>query len=115
MRLRPITDTYGTLGEWSSRFETEPGKEEEGEQFMNRVFGAGFRALKKHLGVYWPTLRDEIFGYSVIVAYRPVTPARPEQEQGMIALRAAAPKRLAELVDRFNQLQKDAGELKALG
>jgi uncharacterized protein YndB with AHSA1/START domain len=51
MRLRPITDTFGTLGEWSSQFQTEPGKEDEGEQFMNRVFGAGFRALKKHLGV----------------------------------------------------------------
>ncbi len=51
MHLRPITDTYGTLGEWSSQFETEPGKEEEGTQFMTRVFGAGFRALKKHLGV----------------------------------------------------------------
>jgi hypothetical protein len=51
MHLRPITDTYGTLGEWSSQFETEPGKEEEGAQFMTRVFGAGFRQLKKHLGV----------------------------------------------------------------
>ena len=51
MHLRPITDTYGTLGEWSTRFETDAGKEEEGVQFMTRVFGAGFRALKKHLGV----------------------------------------------------------------
>jgi uncharacterized protein YndB with AHSA1/START domain len=51
MQLRPITDVYGTLGEWSSQFETEPGREEEGAQFMTRVFGAGFRALKKHLGV----------------------------------------------------------------
>jgi hypothetical protein len=51
LRLRPITDTYGTLGEWSTKFETEPGKEAEGEQFMSRVFGAGFRALKRHLGV----------------------------------------------------------------
>ncbi len=51
MHLRPITDTYGTLGEWSSQFETAPGKEEEGEQFMTRVFGAGFRSLKRHLGV----------------------------------------------------------------
>jgi uncharacterized protein YndB with AHSA1/START domain len=51
MQLRPITDIYGTLGEWSSQFETESGREEEGAQFMSRVFGAGFRALKKHLGV----------------------------------------------------------------
>ena len=51
MRLRPITDTYGTLGEWSSEFETEPGKEEEGVQFLSRVFTAGFRQMKRHLGV----------------------------------------------------------------
>ena len=51
MRLRPITDTYGTLGEWSTEFETEKGKEEEGEQLMARIFNAGFRALKRHLGV----------------------------------------------------------------
>jgi len=51
MHLRPITDSYGTLGEWSTQFETEPGKEEEGEQFMARVFNAGWRALKRHLGV----------------------------------------------------------------
>ena len=51
MRLRPITDSYGTLGEWSTQFETAKGEEEAGEQFMARVFGAGFRALKKHLGV----------------------------------------------------------------
>src|SRR5215813_4808936 len=51
MHLRPITDTYGTLGEWSTQFETEPGKEEEGVAFMSRVFSGGFRALKRHLGV----------------------------------------------------------------
>ena len=51
MHLRPITDSYGTLGEWSTQFDTEPGKEAEGEQLMARVFGAGFRGLKKHLGV----------------------------------------------------------------
>jgi NADPH:quinone reductase len=51
LHLRPITDMYGTLGEWSTQFDTEPGKEEEGEQFMARVFGAGFRSLKRHLGV----------------------------------------------------------------
>ena len=51
IRLRPITDIYGTLGEWCSQFETEPGKDEEGVQFLSRVFGGGFRALKRHLGV----------------------------------------------------------------
>ncbi len=51
MQLRPITDIYGTLGEWSSQFETQPGREDEGTLFMSRVFGAGFRALKRHLGI----------------------------------------------------------------
>jgi len=51
MHLRPITDSYGTLGEWSTQFETESGKEAEGEQTMARVFAAGFRGLKRHLGV----------------------------------------------------------------
>jgi uncharacterized protein YndB with AHSA1/START domain len=51
LRLRPITDIYGTLGEWSSVFDTGQGKQEEGEQFMSRVFTAGFRSLKRYLGV----------------------------------------------------------------
>jgi uncharacterized protein YndB with AHSA1/START domain len=51
MRLRPITDSYGTFAEWSSEFEPEKDKEEEGVQFMGRVFNAGFRGLKKYLGV----------------------------------------------------------------
>ena len=51
MHLRPITDSYGTLGEWSTQFDTEPGKVAEGEQSMARVFAAGFRGLKRHLGV----------------------------------------------------------------
>lgn len=51
IHLRPITDSYGTLGEWSTQFDTAAGREEEGQQFMARVFNAGFRSLKKHLGV----------------------------------------------------------------
>jgi hypothetical protein len=70
--------------------------------------------LKKHLGVDWPTLRDDILGDAVVFAYRPGAAARPDQEQGMVAVRAARPKLLAGLVDRFNLLQKDSGELKSL-
>ncbi|MGV6872070.1 SRPBCC family protein [Pseudochelatococcus sp. B33] len=51
MKLRSITDTHGTLGEWFSEFETESGKEDEGVAFMRSVFNAGFRSLKRHLGV----------------------------------------------------------------
>src|SRR6202035_5477362 len=58
--------------------------------------------------------RDDILGDAVLFAYRPGTDAKPDLEQGMIAVRAARPKLLAELVERFNQLQKDGGELKRL-
>jgi uncharacterized protein YndB with AHSA1/START domain len=51
IRLRPITDVYGTFAEWSSEFTTDKGKEDVGIQFMDRVFNAGFRAMKRHLGV----------------------------------------------------------------
>lgn len=51
MRLRPITDTFGTLGEWSSEFEADPGTEAEAVQYMSRVFNAGWRQLKRKLGV----------------------------------------------------------------
>jgi len=51
MRLLPITDMYWTYAEWSSRFEAEPGKEKEGVQYLTRVFNAGFRQLKRFLGV----------------------------------------------------------------
>jgi hypothetical protein len=70
--------------------------------------------LKRQLGVDWRTLRDDIFGDAVVIAYRPGPAGQPEAEEGMIALRAASPKRLAELVERYNAVQKDAGELKAL-
>jgi uncharacterized protein YndB with AHSA1/START domain len=51
MRLRRITDSSGTYGEWSSRFETEPSQEKQGVQYLTRVFNAGWRQLKRHLGV----------------------------------------------------------------
>ena len=70
--------------------------------------------LKKNLDIDWPTLRDDIFGDAVVLAYRPGTPKNPESEQGMIALRAAKPKVLARLVDRLNDLQTASGELKSL-
>jgi hypothetical protein len=70
--------------------------------------------LKKRLNVDWPTLRDDILGDAVLFAYRPGTAAKPDLEQGMIAVRARRPRLLAELVDRFNALQKASGELKSL-
>ena len=51
MQLRPITDIHATLGEWFTEFDTKKGGEAEGQQHMTRVFNAGFRALKRRLGV----------------------------------------------------------------
>jgi hypothetical protein len=51
MRLLPITDMFWTYAEWTSQFTAESGKEKEGAQYMTRVFNAGFRQLKRHLGV----------------------------------------------------------------
>src|SRR5207249_2489954 len=68
--------------------------------------------LQKHLGIDWPTLRDDILGDSVVLAFRPGTAT--QLEAGMIALRAAKPQRLADLIDRFNQMQKASGELKGV-
>lgn len=51
MRLRTITDQYGTFAEWTSEFDAQAGKDEENVKFLERVFNAGFRGLKRHLGV----------------------------------------------------------------
>src|SRR5262245_36876307 len=44
--------------------------------------------FKKHLGVGWADLRDDIFGDAFAFAYRPGPPGKPEQEQGLFLLRA---------------------------
>ena len=51
MHLRPITDSTARWVNGPHNSKPSLGKEEESAQFMSRVFGAGFRALKKHLGV----------------------------------------------------------------
>jgi hypothetical protein len=85
-----------------------------GELPEARQLAAFEGVLKQHLGIDWPTLRDDILGDAVVLAYRPGPPGQPELEQGMVALRARQPKRLAELVSRFNELQKAGGELQAV-
>jgi hypothetical protein len=57
-------------------------------------------------------LRDEILGDELVLAYRPGPPGKPEQEQGLLLLRARNPQLLARLVERLNQLAKDSGSLK---
>ena len=44
--------------------------------------------LKKHLGVGWKEIRDELLGDAFVFAYRRGRPDKPEQEQGAFLLRA---------------------------
>jgi hypothetical protein len=97
---------------WIKRVSASPlGKalREVPERFQ---FGKLKEALRKGLGVTWPQLRDEILGDAIILAYRPGPPGKPEQEEGLILLWARNPKLLATVVDRLNEHQKKAGELK---
>src|SRR5262249_41388256 len=70
--------------------------------------------LKKHLGVGWAELRDDVLGDAFAFAYRPGPPGKPEGEQGMFLLRARSEKTLADLVRKLEEVQKSNGELKAV-
>jgi hypothetical protein len=72
------------------------------------------KLILSRLQVDWPTLRDEILGDAVVFAYRPALPGQPEKEGGILLLRARSPEVLAKLIDRLNDEQKKAGELKEL-
>src|SRR5262245_58001044 len=50
--------------------------------------------LKKHLGVGWADLRDDLLGDAFAFAYRPGPADKPEQEQGMVLVRARDARKL---------------------
>jgi hypothetical protein len=70
--------------------------------------------LRKHLGVDWAKLRDDILGEAIVFAYLPGPPENNDQERGLILIRARNARALADLVDRINQGEKDKGELKGI-
>jgi uncharacterized protein YndB with AHSA1/START domain len=51
IRLRPVTDADATFGEWTADFDAAAGKEAEAQALLAKVFGAGWRGLKKRLDV----------------------------------------------------------------
>src|SRR5207237_1707392 len=53
-------------------------------------------------------------GDALVLAYRPGPPDRPDEEQGLVLVRARNPKLLAALLDRVNAVQKESGELERL-
>lgn len=70
--------------------------------------------LKEHLQIDLASLRDDLLGDAVVFAYRPGPPGKPEQEQNLILVRARDPKLLERLIERFNEIQKQSGELQEL-
>src|SRR5262249_62028025 len=76
--------------------------------------GKANRFLENLLGVDAKQLRDDILGDAVVLAYRAGPPDKPQQEQGLLMVRARQAKTLAALVDRLNQVLKESGELKKL-
>jgi hypothetical protein len=70
--------------------------------------------LQQHLKIDWDTLRNDVFGEAVAFAYWPGPPGKPEQEAGLILIRARVAKTLEDLVSRVNELQKQSGELKEI-
>jgi hypothetical protein len=69
--------------------------------------------LKKHLQIDWAELRDEILGDLVVLAYRPGS-AEHHDEDGLLLLWARRPDVLAKFIDRLNQAQTSAHQLKEL-
>ena len=68
--------------------------------------------IKEGLGVTFAQLRDDIFGDAIIFAYRPGGPGKENQEMGLILVHARDAKLLADISSRFNELQKQSGDLK---
>jgi hypothetical protein len=68
--------------------------------------------LKEGLGVTFAQLRDDIFGDAIIFAYRPGGPGKEDREVGLMLVHARDAKLLAEVTSRFNELQKQSGDLK---
>jgi hypothetical protein len=72
------------------------------------------RFLEKFLGLRAEQLRDDILGDAVVLAYRAGPPGKPQQEEGLLLVRARQAATLATLVNRLNQVHKASGELKKL-
>ncbi len=67
--------------------------------------------LRQSFGAGFDQLRDDILGDAVVFAYRPGPPDKPDQEQGLILVRARTADVLASLVEKINTAQKKDGTL----
>ncbi|MBI1830159.1 MAG: hypothetical protein HYR84_01765 [Planctomycetes bacterium] len=67
--------------------------------------------MKSHIGLDWPTLRDDILGDTVILAYAPGPKNKPEEERGLILVHVQKPAQLVQVVDKLNDAMIKAKKL----
>ncbi|MFQ3593085.1 MAG: hypothetical protein SNJ82_07830 [Gemmataceae bacterium] len=70
--------------------------------------------IYKHLELTPADLAEVFPGERLALVYRPGPANNPEQDQGLIVLRTRKPEALRKLIDRLNDAQKKAGELREL-
>ncbi|HEV3203648.1 MAG TPA: hypothetical protein VGY77_04665 [Gemmataceae bacterium] len=122
--LRLVSDDVGfcfivqDLGNQSESFLNSPFI----EQFNSSALGLAVRAapetrklmetatyFQKQLQIDWVGLRKDILGDAVVLAYWPGPSGKPDAEQGLALIRARDSQVLATMMDRLNEVQKQAG------
>jgi hypothetical protein len=68
--------------------------------------------LKTHLGLDWPTLRDDLLGDTLIFSYTPGPKNKPDDERGLFLLHVRKPDLLLQFIDKLNAAQMKADKLK---
>jgi hypothetical protein len=72
-------------------------------------------ALHEVLGVLettWPEVRDEILGDAIVIAYHPGASRHDASERGLVLIRARNAPLLSTLLDRLDEAQEQAGDIK---
>jgi hypothetical protein len=83
-------------------------------QELTRLDAIEANVLRAHLDTDWTRLREDILGDALVLAYKPGPAGKPDEEQGLVLVRARAAKPLADLIARVNAMQKESGKLKEL-
>jgi hypothetical protein len=67
--------------------------------------------LTAALGVSLADIRDDILGDAVVLAYQPGPPGKPDDDRGVVMLKARDPAKLRKLLDALNAAQRADGSL----
>jgi hypothetical protein len=73
---------------------------------------AGQKFFESVLGMSLDRIRDDVLGDAIVFAYRQGPPGKPEQEQGLMLIRARDAKTLADVVEGLDKLLRTLGKLK---